>query len=62
MNLKTRIKELESQKNRMIDYLILKVDYKDWHGVMDASCDIREIDVELRLLKDLAVRGHENLQ
>lgn len=26
------------------DYLILKVNEKDWHGVMDAAADLREFE------------------
>lgn len=28
----------------MIEYLILKVVQKDWHGVSDAANDLREMD------------------
>ena len=28
----------------MIDYLLLKVQQKDWHGVSDAANDLREMD------------------
>jgi hypothetical protein len=27
----------------MIDYLLLKVQQKDWHGVSDAANDLREM-------------------
>ena len=29
----------------MIDYLLLKVQQKDWHGVSDAANDLREMNV-----------------
>ena len=28
----------------MIDYLLLKVQQKDWHGVSDAANDLREMN------------------
>lgn len=30
----------------MIDYLLLKVQQKDWHGVSDAANDLREMNVK----------------
>ena len=51
--LKGRIRELEESKSAMIDYLKLKVTLQDWHAVMDASCDIREIDSELKALNKI---------
>jgi len=50
---KARIKELQDSKLAMIDYLKLKVTLQDWHAVMDASCDIREIDSELKALNSI---------
>lgn len=40
--------ELEEQRQQMIAYLQLKVATEDWHGVMDASADIREIEAEIK--------------
>ena len=41
------------RKNRriIIDYLYILVAEEDWHGVMDAAADLREIDAELKGLK-----------
>ncbi len=30
------------------EYLLTCVDAKDWHGVMDAAVDIRELEAELK--------------
>jgi len=35
----------------MEDYLQMKVDNKDWHGVQDAASDLRDIESELKGLK-----------
>ena len=51
--LRIRIKELEDSKSAMIGYLKLKVVLQDWHAVMDASCDIREIESELKTLNKI---------
>lgn len=35
------------RKAQMIQYLRLKLDEEDWHGVQDAASDLRDIDSEL---------------
>ena len=49
--IKNNIKSLENRRNGMKKYLLLKYDEEDWHGCMDASADIREIEAELKCLK-----------
>lgn len=36
----------EKKKKLMVDYLLLKVKEEDWHGVCDASADLRDIEAE----------------
>jgi hypothetical protein len=53
------IEELASlfdQKQRMVDYLKLKLSQEDWHGVADAAMDIREIISEIKALSDIVER------
>ncbi len=45
------IDSLESDFDLMKNYLQMCVRKEDWHGVMDASADIREIVAKLSLLK-----------
>lgn len=47
----SKIELLEGDIERLIEYLKMKVRLKDWHGVMDVSADLRELDVELRYEK-----------
>ena len=35
---------LDNAEEIMIDYLLLKVQQKDWHGVSDAANDLREME------------------
>jgi hypothetical protein len=35
----------------MREYLLMKIHEEDWHGVMDAAADLREIDVYLKCAK-----------
>lgn len=42
--------ELQEERNRMIDYVKLKVNKEDWHGVADAAMDLREIDAKLSII------------
>jgi len=51
----TRLTDLERLREKTIDYLRAKVGDEDWHGVSDAANDLREIDVELRVLS--AIKG-----
>lgn len=42
---------LQEKKATLIHYLNMKVVQGDWHGVSDAANDLREIEVELRVLR-----------
>ena len=46
-----RVVYLQAMHATMLAYLKAKVDDADWHGVMDASADLREIEAELKGLK-----------
>lgn len=39
---------LEEQHVSMVAYLHMKVATSDWHGVMDAAADLREIEAEIK--------------
>jgi hypothetical protein len=43
--------KLLKDKSGMIEYLKLKLDQEDWHGVADAAMDIREIVAKLEILE-----------
>lgn len=42
--------QLRKDLSLMRDYLVMCVRKEDWHGVMDASADIREIIAKLSML------------
>ena len=46
-----KVAALQSERDQMIEYLRLKVDKQDWHGVQDAASDLRDIDAEIEGLK-----------
>ena len=46
-----RIDQLTNARVQMLQYLIVKFDDEDWHGVMDAAADLRDIDSELKGLR-----------
>ena len=46
-----RVVYLQALRVTMIAYMRAKVEDADWHGVMDASADLREIEAELKGLK-----------
>lgn len=39
---------VDTKREVMIAYLMQKVEEQDWHGVMDAAADLREIDAQNR--------------
>ncbi len=48
--LENRAGQLRQDLQLMKDYLIMCVRKEDWHGVMDASADIREIVAKLSMI------------
>lgn len=48
-----KIEKLDKKKEGLVKYLLLKVEDEDWHGVADAAMDIREVEAQLWLLKEL---------
>ena len=52
INLQDELAKLIEEKTRMIEYLRLKTEKGDWHGVADAAMDLREVDAKLDLTRD----------
>jgi len=48
-----RLHQLEHRITLMITYWRLRMDMSDWHGVMDAAADLRELETERRVLLGL---------
>lgn len=48
--LEIRVTQLKQDLQLMKEYLLMCVRKEDWHGVMDASADIREIVAKLSVL------------
>ena len=49
----SRLTSLEAQRRVLIEYLLSKASDEDWHGVMDAAADLREIDAEGRGIRSV---------
>ena len=45
-----RIAKLEVQRVRLHDYILMKLESRDYHAVADAAMDLRELDVEVKIL------------
>lgn len=56
-SLQDRLVDLHNKRILMKNYLQLKVDEEDWHGVQDAASDLRDIDVEITTLEKVAKSG-----
>lgn len=48
----SELEKLKERKNLFIMYLEEKVLEEDWHGVSDVANDLRELEVEIRILKN----------
>ena len=44
--------KLRASREVMISYMIDKMQGQDWHGVMDAAADLREIDAKIEVFRD----------
>lgn len=53
MNSDHHRQQLEAHVRTMVDYLRMKLEQRDWHGVADAAMDIRELEAKLDLLRKL---------
>lgn len=47
------IAKLKEQRTVMFDYMMLRVELQDMHGVSDAAADIREIDAKISVLTEI---------
>ena len=52
-----RIAELRQAVSQMKEYLQLRFTMSDWHGVMDAAADIRELEAQIKVLTEYAERA-----
>ena len=46
------------QRKIYVDYLLMKVQQADWHGVSDAANDLRELESKYPLLKNEEITLH----
>ena len=52
-----RLNSLRKRRAVMRDYLQVKFDEEDYHGVQDVASDLRDIDVEIATLEKVAKNG-----
>ena len=50
MTIEEKISALQEQKTALVAYLHSKIAAEDWHAVVDACMDIREIVAALKVL------------
>lgn len=53
MKYKRMIEDIQVKMRKMENYLSLKVEEQDWHGVADAAMDIRELVAQIKVLETL---------
>jgi hypothetical protein len=47
-----QIAKLEVRRVRLHDYILMKLEERDYHAIQDAGSDLRELDVAVRMLED----------
>lgn len=47
----SQLATLRDRRRVYIEYARHRIDDEDWHGVSDAANDLRELDVEIRMLE-----------
>lgn len=53
MNTNIEIAKLEVKRDRLHNYIEMKLEERDYHGVADAAIDLREIEAKVTILKEL---------
>ena len=53
VNINYKIQDLRRQIDQLVSYIHLKIAQSDFHGVSDAANDIRELEAQIKLLKEL---------
>lgn len=43
---------LRTQKQTLIEYLLVKLAQQDWHGIRDCAVDIELIEARIAILKE----------
>ncbi len=44
--------KLETKRLNMHNYIIMKLDEQDYHGIADAAMDLRELDARCKAIKE----------
>jgi hypothetical protein len=45
--------QLEQQIGVLVDYIRLKIEQADWHGIADAANDIRVIEAQIKVIETI---------
>ena len=50
------LENLEAYKEKLIEYMYVKILAQDWHAVADAANDLREIDAKLEVYDSFGLK------
>lgn len=62
LKMNDRIAKLEVKRVRLHDYVVMKIEERDYHAVADAAMDLRELEVAVNMLKDEYTRTQKGLE
>lgn len=52
MNIQLELTRLESRRDNLHQYIIMKLEEHDYHAVQDAGSDLRELDARIKAIRD----------
>lgn len=52
MNTPLELTKIEMKRSKLHDYIILKLDERDYHAIADAAMDLRELEARSKVLND----------
>lgn len=52
-----KIAKLEAKRERLHEYIRVKLDDRDYHAIADAAMDLRELEVEMKILSAISGIG-----
>lgn len=52
MNIPKELSRLEVKRTKLHEYITMKLEERDYHGIADAAMDLREVDARVNALID----------
>lgn len=50
------LEQVDEKMALLVEYLYMKIDDRDWHGVADCAMDLRDLEAEKLVLREINAR------